>query len=57
MALCNMVRGIRAHPSPLFGLVWSFDQCCQLADISAAKHNSGPKKISAAGNIRGRIFC
>jgi hypothetical protein len=33
------------------------DQCCQLADISAAKHKSGPIKISAAGKIRGRIFC
>jgi hypothetical protein len=26
-------------------------QCCQLADISAAKHISGPIKISAAGKI------
>jgi hypothetical protein len=31
-------------------------QCCQLAEISAAKHKSGPKKISAAGQISGRIF-
>jgi hypothetical protein len=29
-------------------------QCCQLADISAAKHKSGPIKIWAAGKIRGR---
>jgi hypothetical protein len=31
-------------------------QCCQLAEISAAKHKSGPKKILAAGQISGRIF-
>jgi hypothetical protein len=31
-------------------------QCCQLAYISAAKHKSGPIKISAARKIRGRIF-
>jgi hypothetical protein len=36
--------------------VFSVHQCCQLADISAAKHKSGPIKISAAGKIRGRIF-
>jgi hypothetical protein len=32
-------------------------QCCQPAEISAAKHKSGPRKISAAEKIRGRIFC
>jgi hypothetical protein len=26
-----------------------FNQCCQLAEISAAKHKSGPIKISATG--------
>jgi hypothetical protein len=31
-------------------------QCCQLAEISAAKHKSGLTKISAARKIRGRIF-
>jgi hypothetical protein len=31
-------------------------QCCQLAEILAAKHKSGPKKISAARQISGRIF-
>jgi hypothetical protein len=33
------------------------EQCCQLADNLAAKYKSGPIKISAAGKIRGRIFC
>jgi hypothetical protein len=32
-------------------------QCCQLAEISTAKHKRGRIKISAAGKIRGRIFC
>jgi hypothetical protein len=32
-------------------------QCCQLAEISAAKHKSGPIKISAAGRNSGRICC
>jgi hypothetical protein len=36
-------------------MVWV--QCYQLAEISAAKHNSGPIKISAAGRNSGRIFC
>jgi hypothetical protein len=31
-------------------------QCCQLAEISAAKHKSGPLKISAAGRNCGRMF-
>jgi hypothetical protein len=31
-------------------------QCCQLAEISAEKHKSGPIKISAAGRKSGRIF-
>jgi hypothetical protein len=31
-------------------------QCCQRAEISAAKRKSGPIKISAAGTICGRIF-
>jgi hypothetical protein len=34
----------------------ALQQCCQLAEISAAKYKSGPIKISAAGKISGRIF-
>jgi hypothetical protein len=34
----------------------SVEQCCQLAEISAAKRKSGPIKISAARTICGRIF-
>jgi hypothetical protein len=32
-------------------------QCCQLAEISAAEHKSGRTKIAVVGKIRGRIFC
>jgi hypothetical protein len=31
-------------------------QCCQLAEILAAKHKSSPIRISAAGRNSGRIF-
>jgi hypothetical protein len=63
---CQMPRSAgRAHPrrggdlQELDSQVWNADmgnQCCQLAEMSAAKHKSGPIKISAAGQIRGRIF-
>jgi hypothetical protein len=32
------------------------NQCCQLAEIAAEKHKSGPIKISAAGRNSGQIF-
>jgi hypothetical protein len=31
-------------------------QCCQGAEISAAKHKKGRKKIGGAGKVRGRTF-
>jgi hypothetical protein len=31
-------------------------QCCQLAEMSAAKHKSGRIKIAVAGKIRVRII-
>jgi hypothetical protein len=39
-----------------FPISWDY-QCCQPAEISAAKRKSGPRKITAAEKIPGRIFC
>jgi hypothetical protein len=44
----------RRFPPPP-SLAASQFQCCQLAEISAAKHKSGPKKISAARQISGQF--
>jgi hypothetical protein len=47
-----LILNATVHPGDV-----SPNQCCQPAKISAAKHKSGPRKISAAEKIRGRIFC
>jgi hypothetical protein len=48
--ICSISRTAFAHHM-------GKDQCCQLAEISAAKHKSGTIKIAAAGRNGGRIFC
>jgi hypothetical protein len=48
-------RGAGAVEEARGAQVQQQEKCCQLAEISAAKHKSGRQKISAAGKICGRI--